>query len=84
MPEVALGRERREGIGPDVMRGGCTGGWGDRAEKNVKGVAFRSTLDRKGALLVYLTERRAGHLSDKNFAESSGNCTSVSLFSYPS
>lgn len=64
MPEADLGRERSEGIGPDVTREAV------RGRGNVGGVAFRSTLDPKGTLLVCLTGRRAGHLSDKNFADS--------------
>lgn len=56
MPEVELGRQRVKGLVPK-SRGGGTGGMGGR---EVRGVAFRTTLDRLGALLVYLTERPAG------------------------
>lgn len=83
MPEVGLGRERSEGIGSDVTRGRYGGG-----AENVRGVAFRSTLDRKGALLVYLTDRSAGHLGDQNLAEASGRCSSgpvtPAVFTHPS
>lgn len=54
MPEVELGRQRVKGL---VPKSGGTGGMGGR---EVRGVAFRTTLDRMGALLVYLTERPAG------------------------